>query len=43
MPFARCEISIGQTLYVPREIPAAGRESLRQQLETELRAITRDE
>ena len=42
MPFSRCEINIGRTLCVPRESSAAHRESLRQQLETEMRAITRD-
>ena len=42
MPFSRCEITIGRTLSVPRESSAASRESLRQQLETEMRAITRD-
>jgi lysophospholipid acyltransferase (LPLAT)-like uncharacterized protein len=42
LPFARCEITVGKIMSVPREISAAGRESLRQQLETEMRAITRD-
>ncbi len=42
MPFSRCEITIGRTMCVPRESSAASRESLRQQLETEMRAITQD-
>ena len=42
MPFSRCDITIGRTTSVPRESSAANRESLRQELETEMRAITRD-
>jgi lysophospholipid acyltransferase (LPLAT)-like uncharacterized protein len=42
LPFARCEITIGKALRVPRETDAAGREELRKQLEAEMRAITRD-
>jgi lysophospholipid acyltransferase (LPLAT)-like uncharacterized protein len=42
LPFARCEIAVGRVLRVPREASDAEREALRQQLETELRAITRD-
>ena len=42
LPFARCEIAIGKVLRVPRETDAAGREELRQKLEAEMRAITRD-
>jgi lysophospholipid acyltransferase (LPLAT)-like uncharacterized protein len=42
LPFARCEITVGRPLRVPRETSAAERESWRQQLEQELRAITRD-
>jgi lysophospholipid acyltransferase (LPLAT)-like uncharacterized protein len=42
LPFARCEVTIGKVLRVPRETDAAGREELRKQLEAELRAITRD-
>jgi lysophospholipid acyltransferase (LPLAT)-like uncharacterized protein len=42
LPFARCEITTGQPLRVPREASDAERETLRQQLESELRAITRD-
>lgn len=42
LPFARCEITIGKVLRVPRETDATGREELRKQLEAEMRAITRD-
>lgn len=42
LPFARCEITVGKVLRVPRETDTAGREALRKQLEAELRAITRD-
>jgi hypothetical protein len=42
LPFARCEITIGKVLRVPRETDAAGREELRKKLEAEMRAITRD-
>jgi hypothetical protein len=42
LPFARCEIVTGRVLRVPREADDTEREKLRQQLETELRAITRD-
>jgi lysophospholipid acyltransferase (LPLAT)-like uncharacterized protein len=42
LPFARCEITVGKTMRVPREASDAEREELRKQLETELRAITRD-
>lgn len=42
LPFARCEITTGRIFRVPREATEAERETLRQQLEAELRAITRD-
>ncbi|MGA3285548.1 MAG: lysophospholipid acyltransferase family protein [Verrucomicrobiota bacterium] len=42
LPFARCEITVGKTMRVPREALDAEREELRKQLEAELRAITRD-
>ena len=42
LPFARCEVTIGKILRVPRETDAAGREELRKQLEAEMRAISRD-
>jgi lysophospholipid acyltransferase (LPLAT)-like uncharacterized protein len=42
LPFARCEITVGKMMRVPREATEAEREELRKQLEAELRAITRD-
>jgi len=42
LPFACCEITAGRPLRVPREASASERESLRVQLENELRSITRD-
>ena len=42
LPFARCEVITGRMLRVPREANDVERESLRVQLETELRSITRD-
>lgn len=42
LPFARCDITTGRALRVPREASEAERETLRQQLEAEMRAITQD-
>jgi lysophospholipid acyltransferase (LPLAT)-like uncharacterized protein len=42
LPFARCEISLGKTIRVPADASDAAREELRRQLETEMRAITKD-
>ena len=42
LPFARCEITTGPMVRVPSSISAAEREALRQQVEANLRAITRD-
>ena len=42
LPFARCEIGVGQVLRVPREADDKEREALRRRLEADLRAITRD-
>jgi hypothetical protein len=42
LPFSRCEVSAGRVMRVPREATDAERESLRQQLEAEMRAISRD-
>jgi lysophospholipid acyltransferase (LPLAT)-like uncharacterized protein len=42
LPFSRCEVFAGRIIHVPREATDAERESLRQQLEAELRAITHD-
>ena len=40
LPFARCEVTVGRVMRVPGEATDAERESLRQQLESELRAIS---
>ena len=42
LPFARCDITTGRVLRVPREATEAEREIFRQQLEAEMRAITQD-
>lgn len=42
LPFAVCEITTGRVIRVSREASEAEREILRQQLEAEMRAITRD-
>lgn len=42
LPFSRCEMNYERPIRVPREATDAEREQLRQQLETELRAISRD-
>jgi lysophospholipid acyltransferase (LPLAT)-like uncharacterized protein len=42
LPFSCCEMNIGKPVFVPREATDAEREELRQRLETELRAISRD-
>jgi len=42
LPFARCEVCVGKLFHVPADASDAAREELRRQLETELRAITRD-
>ena len=42
LPFARCDVVAGRVMRVPAEATDAERESLRQQLEAELRQITRD-
>jgi lysophospholipid acyltransferase (LPLAT)-like uncharacterized protein len=42
LPFARCEVVVGRVMRVPPEATDAERESLRQQLEAELCAISRD-
>lgn len=42
LPFARCQISVGNTLRVPREATDREREALLGRLEGELQAITRD-
>ena len=42
VPFALCEVAGGRVFRIPREATDAERETLRQQLEAELRAISRD-
>jgi lysophospholipid acyltransferase (LPLAT)-like uncharacterized protein len=42
LPFSPCELVLGKTFVVPSDISDEDREKLRQQLEAELRAITRD-
>ena len=42
LPFARCEVRVGQAFRVPAAASDAEREELRRQLEAEMRAITRD-
>jgi lysophospholipid acyltransferase (LPLAT)-like uncharacterized protein len=42
LPFSRCEMIYEKPVFVPRAATNAEREKLRLQLETELRAITRD-
>ena len=42
LPFACCEITVGHPMRVPREATSTEREALRQQLENELRSVTRD-
>ncbi len=42
LPFARCEVQLGQPLRIPREATDAEREQLRLELETRMKAITID-
>lgn len=42
LPFARCEITVGDIMRIPRESSDAEREELRKKLEAEMRAITKD-
>jgi len=42
LPFSRCEMTFAPPIRVPRETTDAGREELRQQLESSLRSISRD-
>lgn len=42
LPFACCTVFVGESMEIPREIGDAERETLRQLLESRLRAITRD-
>lgn len=43
LPFARCEVHLGQPVHIPREASDAEREQLRAELEARMKAITRDE
>ena len=43
LPFSRCALVVGQPMRVPRDIDEAGRETLRRELEHELRRITKDD
>jgi lysophospholipid acyltransferase (LPLAT)-like uncharacterized protein len=43
LPFTRCEIRTGRPFYVARELSDAERETIRADLEKELRTITRDD
>jgi len=42
LPFARCVVRVGKVFHVPRELTEAEREKIRQEVEAEMRAITRD-
>ena len=42
LPFARCRITTGPVVRVPREASESQREALRQKLEETMQAITRD-
>ena len=42
LPFARCDIYLGEMITVPRELTDDQREGFRQQLQAQLRTITRD-
>jgi len=42
LPFTRCEVTAGRVFHVPREASDAERETLRQQLEAEMIAISKD-
>jgi len=42
LPFSRCDVIIGKAFNVPRELTDTGRERFRNEVEAELRAITRD-
>jgi hypothetical protein len=42
LPFAHCDVTIGKVFFIPRELTDEQREKFRQEVEAELRAITRD-
>ncbi len=43
LPFARCEVHLGQPIRIPREASAAEREHLRAELEARMKSITVDD
>jgi len=43
LPFARCEVQLGEPVRIPREASAAERERLRAKLEARMKGITRDD
>jgi hypothetical protein len=42
LPFARCEVCVGRAIHVPPDVTDDERKAIRQQVEAELRAMTRD-
>jgi hypothetical protein len=42
LPFARCEVCVGRVIHVPPDVTDDERKAIRQQVEGELRAMTRD-
>lgn len=42
LPFARCDVHLGKIFQIPRELTDDAREKFRREVETELRAITKD-
>lgn len=42
LPFTQCEVTTGHIIRVPRDVTDPEREAIRQQLEAELRSITKD-
>jgi lysophospholipid acyltransferase (LPLAT)-like uncharacterized protein len=42
LPFSRCDLSLGEPIYVPREATDAQREEIRRRLEQTLKTISRD-
>jgi lysophospholipid acyltransferase (LPLAT)-like uncharacterized protein len=42
LPFARCEIRLGEPLFVPKDVPEEARAEFRQELGKRMHALTRD-
>ena len=42
LPFARCDVNLGKVFFIPRELTDEQREKFRQEVEAEMRAITKD-